>query len=193
LKSKYEGRLSEWEEEKEHQREQLRKELNEEKARQLKLIETSVEMEREKVEAQEEKKAAERRASEEKQAMTQALEFTSRLLSELASPDLEGKIVDLVIKQISSAKTQAFPVTLPQSQDHRAAVQVRSAYSLAEQQRNALSGALKRRLGADVSVVFDVDQKLLAGLEVAVGSFVLRANLRDELEYFSATRNHEQS
>jgi F-type H+-transporting ATPase subunit b len=190
LKSKYERRLTEWEEEKERQREQLRKELKEEKTRQLKLMETSVAMEREKIEAREEKKAAERRANDEKEAMTQALEFTSRLLSELASPGLEGKIVDLVVQKVSSAKAEGLPIAGPQSRDHRAAVQVRSAYSLAEPQRNALSAALKSQLGAEVPVTFDVDQKLLAGLEIAVGSFVLRANLRDELEYFSATRSH---
>ena len=44
-------------------------------------------------------------------------------------------------------------------------------------------------MGAPIE--FAVDRNLLAGLEIMVGSYVLRANLRDELEYFSAMRNHE--
>ena len=192
LQSKYEGRLREWEMEKERQREEFRKELNEERARQLKLIESSLAMEREKVAVQEEKKVAERRVNEEREAMKQALEFTSRLLGELASPDLEGKIVDLVIKHISSARAEDLPVSGLKS-DHRAVIQVRSAYSLGESQRDALSSALRCRFGNNVPIGFDVDQQLLAGLEIAMGSFVWRANLRDELEYFSSTRNHEQS
>jgi F-type H+-transporting ATPase subunit b len=191
LKAKYEGRLREWEEEKEHQREELRKELNQERSRQLTLIETSVATEREKAEAQEEKKAAERRANVEKEAMQQALQFTSRLLSDLASPELEGKIVDLVTRRIASSDERDLPIAGPQSGGRRMTVQVRSAYSLTEPQRNALFAALGRRLGADVPVAFDVDQKLLAGLEIAVGSVVLRANLRDELKYFSAASNHD--
>jgi F-type H+-transporting ATPase subunit b len=191
LKSKYQGRLREWEEEKEHQREEFRKELNEERTQQLKLIEMTVATEREKAEAQEEKKAAERRASEEKEAMKQALEFMSRLLSEVASPELERKIVDLVISRVSAAPAEDLRMNGLQSGDHPAVVQVRSAYSLTERQSDALSAALKHRVGTEVPIVFDVNQKLLAGLEIAVGSYVLRANLRDELEYFSASRNHE--
>jgi F-type H+-transporting ATPase subunit b len=191
LKSKYEGRLREWEKEKERQREEFRKELNEERLRQLKLVEIAVASEREKTEAQEEKKAAERRANDEKEAMNQALEFISRLLSEVASPELEGKIVDLVTSRVSSAPVEDLRMNGLHSGDHGAAVQVRSAYSLTEQQRDALSAALKHRVGAEVPIVFDVNQKLLAGLEIVVGSYVLRANLRDELEYFSASRDHE--
>jgi F-type H+-transporting ATPase subunit b len=191
LRSKYEGRLREWEEEKERQREEFRKELNEERIKQLKLIETAVAKEREKAEAQEEKKAAERRAELEREAMKQALEFTSRLFKDLASPELEGKIVDLVTKRISSAHEEDLLIPKSWSGDHRAAVQVRSAYPLGVPQRDALSAALKSRFGTELPIAFDVDQELLAGLEIAVGSFVLRANLRDELEYFSATKNHE--
>ena len=40
LQSKYEGRLREWEMEKERQREEFRKELSEERTKQLKLTET---------------------------------------------------------------------------------------------------------------------------------------------------------
>jgi F-type H+-transporting ATPase subunit b len=191
LRSRYEGRLGEWEEEKEHQREEFRKELNEERIRQLKLVETAVAKEREKAEALEEKKAAERRANLEREAMKQALEFTSRLFKDLASPELEGKIVDLVTKRISSVHEEDLRILRSWSGDRRAAVQVRSAYPLGAPQRDALSAALKTRFGAEIPIAFDVDQELLAGLEIAVGSLVLRANLRDELEYFSATKNHD--
>ena len=189
LKVRYEGRVREWEQEKERQREEFRKELNEEKTRQLKIIENLVATEREKAEAQEEKQAAERRAQNEKEAMKHAMEFTSRLLSALASPDLEGKIVEIVREHISCAATEDLPAT-PGLQSGEP-VQVRSAYSLTELQRSSLSAALKQRLGSNLPVTFDVDKKLLAGLEIAVGSYVLRANLRDELEYFSTDRNHE--
>jgi len=191
LQSKYEGRLREWEVEKERQKEQLRIELNEEKNRQLKLIEGAVAKEREKTEAQEEKKAAERRTKEERAAIKQALEFTSRLLKDVACPELEAKIVELVAKQISVVRVEDLTFTSPKTGSHPAAVQVRSAYPLADPQRAELTTVLRNKLGTEAPVEFDVDHNLLAGLEIVVGSFVLRANLRDELEYFSTTRNHE--
>ena len=191
LQSEYEGRLREWEVEKERQREQFRKELNEEKNRQLKLVESSVAKEREKAEAQEEKKTAERRTKEEREAMKQALEFTSRLLRDVACPELEGKIVELVIKELSSTEREGLPFAAGQSSDHGPGVRVRSAYSLTEPQRDTLTAFLKRKIGTEAPIEFGTDRNLLAGLELTVGSFVLRANLRDELEYFSTTRNHE--
>lgn len=191
LQSKYEGRLREWEAEKERLREAFRQELTEERAKQLKLIDSSVAEEREKAEALEEKKVAERRANEERDAMKQALEFTSRLLNDVACPELEGKIVELVTQQLSSTEGEGLPSGAAQSWDHGAAVQVQSAFSLTEPQRNTLATVLKSKLGTEASIGFRVDRNLLAGLEITVGSFVLRANLRDELEYFSATRNHE--
>ena len=191
LQSKYEGRLREWEMEKERQKEEFRKELSEERTKQLKLTENLVAEEREKAKAQQEKKDAERRMSEEREAMKQALEFTSRLLKDVACPELEGKIVDLVTKQLSSAERESLPSAAAQSWDHGAAVRVRSAYSLTEPQRDTLTAVLKNRLGTEAPIEFGVDRNLLAGLEITVGSYVLRANLRDELEYFSAMRNHE--
>jgi F-type H+-transporting ATPase subunit b len=191
LQSRYEGRLREWEMEKERQREQFRKELNEEKNRQLKLIESLVAKEREKAEVLEEKKVAERRANEEREAMKQALEFMSRLLKEVACSELEGKIVELVTKQLSATEQEGLLSAGVRSSDHGGAVQVRSAYFLAEAQRAELTSVLKSKLSTEAPIGFDVDHNLLAGLEIIVGSVVLRANLRDELEYFATTRNHE--
>ena len=190
LKSRYEGRLQEWEQEKERQREEFRNELNDERTRQLKLIETSLKMEREKAEAREQKQAAERRANEEKQAIHQALQFTSRLLGDLASQELEERIVDRTVQHIAS-ETDGLPSSFGPQSGSSPAVIVRSAYPLAEPRRNALTATLKRRLGDNLPITFNVDQRLLAGLEIAIGSYVLRANLRDELEYFSAEQNHD--
>ena len=110
LQSKYEGRLREWEMEKEQQKEEFRKELSEERTKQLKLTENLVAEEREKAKAQQEKKDAERRTNEEREAMKQALEFTSRLLKDVACPELEGKIVELVDKAALLDRTRESPV-----------------------------------------------------------------------------------
>lgn len=189
LRAKYDGRLREWEAEKKSQREELHSELNEERDKQMKLIAGAVAAERERMEAQEESKSAERRANEEKRAMNQALEFVSRLLSELASPELEAKIGDLLARQISASPAGDISVAGWGNSHHD--VEVRSAFTMGSVQRDSLASALKRKLGSEISIHFLVDPKLLAGLEVAMGSYVWRANLRDELAYFSGMRNHE--
>ena len=123
--------------------------------------------------------------------MKQALKFTSRVLKDVACPELEGKIVELVEKQLSSTERESLPSGAAQSWDHGAAVRVRSAYCLTEPQRDVLITILKNKLRTEAPIEFAVDQTLVAGLEIMIGSYVLRANLRDELEYFSAMRNYE--
>jgi len=189
LKAQYEARLHDWEAEKEVQREAFRKELNDERARQMKAIEAAVSAEREKAEALEKEEAAKRRAQVETEAIKQALEFVSRLFHEVASPELEAKIVELVTKHMSAQGGEEFSTF--HTGNHVPAVRVRSAYSLSEQQRKSLSAALKQKLGSDIPIGFEVNPKLMAGVEIAAGSVVLRANLRDELEYFAAASNHE--
>jgi F-type H+-transporting ATPase subunit b len=193
LKSKYEGRLQEWEGEKARQQEELRKEISAERTQQLKLLETSLAIERQKAEAQEEREAAEQHANDEKEAIKQALEFTARLLIDLASPETEGRIVDLVTKKLSSERAEDLPVSRPQSGNHWTTILVRSAYSLSEPQRQTLAAALRSKFGSEPPITFEVDQTLVAGVEVSLGAFVLRANLRDELEYFSTMSTHEHS
>lgn len=191
LKAKYEGRLQEWEQEKEQEREEFRKELGEERAKQLKVIEDAVKTEREKAEALEQKQSAERLANQERQAIQHALEFTSRMLGGLASPELEGRLVDLTARQIASSSLKLLPNGHGSPAGQSYAVTVQSAYPLSGQQRTTLSAALRQLLKTDLPVTFDTNPKLLAGLEIAIGSYVLRANLRDELEYFSVVGNHE--
>ena len=191
LQSRYEGRLREWELEKERQKEEFRKELSEERAKQLKVTESLVAEEREKILALQQKQDAERRLSEEREAMKQALVFASRVLKDVACQELEAKIVDLIAKQLSSDGTDGLPFAATKSWDHGAAVRVRSAYALTAAQRQTLGALLSNKLGADSPIEFGVDGNLLAGLEITLGSHVVRANLRDELDYFSAMRNHE--
>ncbi len=197
LKAKYDGRLREWEQEKNHQKEALRGELNEERDKQMKLIAGAVAAQRERMEAQEEAKNAERLANDEKRAMSQALEFVSRLLRDLASPELEAKISDLLAQQISAMPasdiSQANDISKLGSGNGHREVEVRSAFTMNKAQRDSLMSALKQKLGSEISINFRVDPKLLAGLEVAMGSYVWRANLRDELEYFAGMRktDHE--
>lgn len=189
LRGRYEGRLREWEQEKQQQWEQLRHELASERQKQMDQIVEFVARERESAEAQAEKNRAERRAEEEKQAVEQAMQFTARLLRDLACPELEAKILD----QISGR----FPSMLPNRNfstgKKKVTPQVRSAYPLTELQRNTFIQNFKQLLGPDTTANFAEDPALLAGFEIALGDQVVRANLRDELSYFAESKNDEHS
>jgi F-type H+-transporting ATPase subunit b len=64
---------------------------------------------------------------------------------------------------------------------------VTSAYPLDAERRKAIRESLSALVGCRVEPEFGEDPKLLAGLRVSLGDWVLHANLHDELEFFTAT------
>jgi hypothetical protein len=64
-------------------------------------------------------------------------------------------------------------------------VEASSAYPLAPERRAALESALAPLVGDGTSWTYTEDPELIAGLRIAFGAWVLRANLRDELETFA--------
>lgn len=184
LQTRYEDRLKEWEKEKTQARQELEKRLAEEQARRLKEIETSVRAAQAKMQAQIEKDAAAYREREEHEGLKYGLEFVSRLLGGFSSPELESRIVNMTLDHIRrNDQILAAPeaVIEPQSQ----IVLVRTAFELPETEKQAILKLVKPIEGTKPPIEFSTDPKLVAGMEITHGSMVLRANLRDELIYFS--------
>jgi F-type H+-transporting ATPase subunit b len=69
-------------------------------------------------------------------------------------------------------------------------MKVTSAYPLDKAQREVISKACRTLAGQDVSCEFLEDRDLIAGLRISVGSWVLRANVQDELRFFTESRTH---
>jgi F-type H+-transporting ATPase subunit b len=69
-------------------------------------------------------------------------------------------------------------------------VQVVTAYSLDETRRSAFAQAFSQLAGRPVTPSFTEDPVLRAGTCVRAGSWVLMANLRDELSFFSEMFDH---
>lgn len=179
LRTQFEGRLKAWEQEKAQAESELEKSLTEEKARRLREIESSLAAEREKVRAQEAKVLGEQRERLERDAMKQAMEFTRRLLEGLASPELEAKIIEMVLAQACGLGAVAV----------EGDILVRSGFDLSEEQKNRICKVVQGELGGKAQIRFSIEKSLIAGLEVVLGANVIRANLRDELAYFSEARS----
>jgi F-type H+-transporting ATPase subunit b len=183
LQAKYENRLRDWEKEKAGEKEGFQKELAGEKEKQMTAMRASVAQEREKLKVQEEKRLQELEAKTEREALGQSAQFASRLLSDIASPETEAKLVDLALQQL--ADVQRAPRLLAGFTPNGAKVVVRSAYPLPEGKKRELAGVLLKTLGTEPPFEFIVEKELLAGLRIDMGPVVLRANLKDELQFFS--------
>jgi len=184
LREQYAGRLQHWEAERREAREQLAHEVEQERARRLAEIESALESEKQKARVAEDRQRAERERALEQQALEQGAVFSSRLLALAAGPELESRLLSMLIDGLTSLSAEQRARLRDRSLDRASVAEVSSAYELTDPQRERLTAAL-RELAEVSDIRFHRDAALIAGLRVEIGAWVLAANLRDELKGFA--------
>lgn len=184
LQQRYEQRLIEWDKEKEKARAQLQEEMGVE--RQEKLAHLRVEMEtlREQHAARESRQMREVVREAETTAILHGTQFAAALLGKIASPELEGKLIDVVLDDLAKlSSAQIGAITSSLSMNVRA--RVTSAFPMEASRRELLSNRLEGVCARRLDWEFLEDRTLLAGVRVSLGGWVLRGNLQDELKCFA--------
>jgi len=184
LERQYRDRLGDWEREKQALRAQLEEELNATRTRRTAALDAALEQEREKRHTLDERKMTEWRTRAEEEAVVHGTQFAAKLLSRLAMPELEARLVTIALEDVrhfSEAQLQALRAAC---RDGDARISVTSAFPLDESSRRALVQGFAEVTQAQLSSQFAEDPRLLAGLRVNIGSWVLHANLQDELKFF---------
>ncbi len=184
LKERYEHRLADWEQERQKAMDKLMHELEENRLHQLENLKAEL--------AQEEEKNRVVRSRQDKQlmreielrALQQGAEFASRLLAEAAGPELENRLFDLLLDGLSVIPADQISNLSNKWGESPERILVFSAYPLAENKRHQLEETLSRVTGLSAPVFYEQDAKLLAGLNITIGAWVLQLNVRDELQGF---------
>ncbi len=192
LKSEYKTRLAEVDKERAAAKAALEEQIAAERLRRLATVEAEVNADRQRRQMLEARARSEREAALEREAVTIAARFASRFLDRLASPELEAKLVELALSELdalSQLDTMA-PEKLDALRDAGVNIKVVSAYPLSDAQRAAFTQSLGRLAGRNLAPEFSVDAMLKAGVCIMAGSWVLMANLRDELGFFSGSLAH---
>lgn len=184
LKARYEGRLAEWELEREKARGALQTEIEAERGRKLEALRGTLELEREKARVLDERRRAEASHQLEDEALSLGARFTARLLTAIASPELEATLIGLAGTQLAELSGEQSTALREAYESQDGSARVVSAYPMSVAQRGSLEQALKAVLGGEVECKYEEDAGLVAGLRIVVGPWVLHANLRDELESF---------
>lgn len=185
LQKRYEGRLADWDRERQKTQSELAQDIEAERSRRLEELRATLEQERDKAQQAEQRRVADERRKNEETALLQGARFATRLLEQAAGPETEIRLVDLALTGLAELPRERVDAL---RNNHAGALQevvVSSAYPLADGQRERLSQALTGLAGDDASVRFDQDESLLAGLRITIGAWVLAANLRDELQGFA--------
>lgn len=185
LKAQYEDRLADWERERHQAKDTLARQLDEERARQLAALQATLDQEREKSRIAEKRQHAEQRRAIEHQALQLGGAFSSRLLGQTCGPELETRLLNLLLDELNGLSGQQTAGLRQQWGEPPQTIEVRSAFTLDAEHRQRLEVALHKVSGLSVPVQFIHDETLLAGLHIVIGAWVLAANVRDELKGFA--------
>lgn len=190
LEGQYRNRLADWEREKEQLRAGLAQEIEAERARRLAALQAELAQEREKHRAVEERHLSEQRRQVEEQAIARGVQFTAVLLARLAAPELEARLVELVLEDLARLPEEQWRALRTAGGAAGFKIKVTSAFPLTENQRRTLVEGFSAAVKTGVAADFAEDRELVAGLRVGVGPWVVRANLQDELKFFAEAMRH---
>jgi F-type H+-transporting ATPase subunit b len=185
MEQKYQGRLSEWEKEKKQALEALHNEINAERAHLMESLKDSLEKEKQKNRVLEERRLNEEKRKIEQEALAHSTRFAAKFLNRLTGPELEERLYRLLLDELPQLPTEQRDTLHSVYSESQPPVKVTSAYSLAEDKRNALQAALSNLIGKSITCEYVEDTRLVAGLRINLGPLVLRANIQDELQFFS--------
>lgn len=183
LREQYEGRLANWEKERQQARDALAAELEAERHRRLDALQAELQQQREKAREIEARHQADTLRELETVALQQGARFAARLLEQASGPDTQTRLVDLLIDKLPQLPAERI-AALQKSYGSAKEIAVVSALPLGDDQRRRLKQALANIL-PDAAARFGQDRDLIAGVRITVGAWVLAANVRDELRGFA--------
>lgn len=193
LKTQYETRLADWQQEKRGLLEELEQQTGRERSKRLQQLDDELEQQRLKHQSRSRQLQAQWRSRAENEALQQGAAFAARLLKSLAGPELDQRLQKMFVEQLASLPPAALQKLQEGWQDGKTDIEVFSAVPLDQARQQYIRQALEQALGpSHGSWKFSVDKELLSGLRISIGGWMLQANLQDELRFFTeAAAAHE--
>ncbi|MDH5258944.1 MAG: F0F1 ATP synthase subunit delta [Gammaproteobacteria bacterium] len=192
-KALYASRLVIWEEEKRRQQALLTQEIEAKKKQQLLLLEKQIvelrEKEREKDKQVQKKKLDLLLRENERQALDQGSLFAAKLLKDVSSQDLENRLVELFLKNIHHFSRQKKDELVNIFHEENPVISITSAYPLPQKQKDDIQHSVQDLFSNKIHYKYKLNPELIAGVRVDIGSYVMRANIGDELKFFSDAAN----
>lgn len=184
LKRQYANRLTDWEREREARRKVLDREIEAERGRRRAELDAELETERRKWQVVQERERAQHDRQVEARALELAGKFAARLLTRVAGPEVERKLVEAAVEDLRELGHGELEELRRVWQAEGGAIDITSAGGLDEVQRRAIEDGLSKLVQQPVACRYHRDPSLLGGLRVRVGAWMLQANLEDELKSF---------
>ena len=190
LKQQCQRELAQWEQEKESAKAHLREELAAERERLMAELETAVAEERERRRVLDQRQQHEYKRGVEEQGIAQGAAFSARLLSRVATPELEARLYALLLEDLRGLRAEDKRAVADAAAAPGLQIKVQSAFAFDAARRAELAQALSEVAGKTLPGEYIENPELLAGFQVSIGPWILHANLRDELKFFSGALRH---
>lgn len=184
LRQHYETRLADWETEKRQARENFRQELELDRQRALGDLEKALAAEREKTEVLLERQQRAAEAELEHAALHLSRQFAARFLQRLAGPEMEAALLRLFIDDLGELDTEHWQ-SLARALADTPRIEVASAFPLTAELRDSLRQAFEHRIAQTIEWIFCEDPALFCGIRLQAGPWMLAANVKEELDFFS--------
>lgn len=185
LQQAYKKDLAAIEQWREEAREKLQRELNDEREKQEKQLADLLQHQRQKAEVVDRRQLREQQRQQEQQALEQGSRFATRLLQAGAGPELESRLLELLLDELRKLPPERRASLQQYISEQHGSVDVVSAFPLSAEDRGRVNDTLNELFESEVPSYFLEDSELMAGLRIAIGPWVLGANLHDELEAFA--------
>lgn len=187
LQTTYEHRLADWQQEKATLQNEWHEEMERWKSEERLQFEQQLRQEKEQIFSHEMQKAAAIIENNAKEAFLLAGKFAEKLLMPFADAHLEEKIIKKTIEELHHIPTEQWQWlnTVPEEET----ISIQTAYPIKEHQKQDLLQVIEQLSPKKRTVCFTENPKLLAGLTLQMGPMCLQANLRDELKFFTETKN----
>lgn len=190
LKSEYQAHLAQVDKERAAASARFDADIAAERTRRLAALQAEMVEERRRREALEAHDRSQLELAQERNAMGIATRFAARFLERLAGPELEGRLVDLALSELVANGADKLETLRAALREPGANIKVVSAYPLDAARRAAFTQAFSRLADRALEPTFAEDALLKAGVCIMAGSWVLMANLRDELSFFAESLDH---
>jgi F-type H+-transporting ATPase subunit b len=184
LRHQYEHRLQDWEQEKQLARDELRTEINQERARLMQELQQSLEQERKKIEVSNQQRLQATINKAEETSLAHSAQFATRLLESVSGPEVEGHLLTLLIDELKQLPAGRLDMLRASWGEAPSEIHIVSAFPLSENPRQSLEQVLRDITQLNLPFQYEQDKALLAGLRISIGAWVLGINLQDELKGF---------
>ena len=163
---------------------QLQEEIAAERQRRLADLQAEIDKAREQHAARDSRRMNETVRQAETAAVLHGTQFAAALLSRIAGPELEVRLIDAMLEDLAKLPPDQVE-TIAAALTTHAKGRVTTAFPLEPGRRERLVKQLEGLFDRRLEWEFVEDRELLAGLRVSLGGWVLRGNLRDELKFFA--------